>query len=76
MCIRDSHLIGLINRDLLKDDQYELAKTLKEFEDIFVGPDGSLGRTDITKHGISTSTEWPIKHAPCRMAPPRAGHYI
>ena len=63
------HLRGLIARDLPKEDQYELAKTLYEYEDIFVGPDGVLGRTDIIKHDIDTTSSRPIKHAPRRMSP-------
>ena len=63
------HLMGLIPRDLPKEDQYNLAKTLYGYQDIFVGPDGVLGRTDVVKHDILTSTDRPVKHAPRRMSP-------
>ena len=65
----NEHLMGLINRDLPKEQQFELAKTLVNYQDIFVGPDGKLGRTDIIKHDIHTTSEQPIKHAPRRMSP-------
>ena len=40
---------------------------LIEFQDVFVGPDGKLGRTDMVKHSIITGDAQPIKHRPRRV---------
>ena len=63
------HLINLIPQDLSTGEQYELAKTLIRYEDIFVGPDGTLGKTNVVKHEILTGDSRPIKHAPRRVGP-------
>ena len=63
------HLLGLIPEDLQPCEQYQLAKTLCSYEDIFVGPDGILGKTNVVKHEILTGDSRPIKHAPRRVGP-------
>ena len=63
------HLLGLIPEDLQPCEQYQLAKTLCSYEDIFVGPDGVLGKTNVVKHEILTGDSRPIKHAPRRVGP-------
>ena len=63
------HLLNLIPRDLPPQEQFQLAETLSRYKDIFVGPNGSLGRTGMVKHDILTGDSRPIKHAPRRMGP-------
>ena len=63
------HLINLIPQNITKGEQYELAKTLLRYKDVFVGPDGVLGRTNVVKHEILTGDSRPIKHAPRRVGP-------
>ena len=63
------HLAGLIPQDLLPPEQFQLAQTLSRYKDVFVGPDGVLGRTNVVKHDIQTGDSRPIKHAPRRMGP-------
>jgi len=56
------HLMGLINCNLPKENQYELAKTLCDYKDIFVSPNRALRNTGVTKYDIVKSTEQPVKN--------------
>lgn len=42
-------------------EKNELENFLLQYSDIFVWPDGELGRTDLTAHKIDTGDEKPIK---------------
>ncbi|XP_014679836.1 PREDICTED: uncharacterized protein LOC106819760 [Priapulus caudatus] len=44
-----------------------LAGLLNEFQDIFIGPNQGLGKTDIVRHSIETGNVAPIKQAPRRL---------
>ncbi|MEW8548369.1 MAG: reverse transcriptase family protein, partial [Candidatus Thiodiazotropha sp.] len=64
------HLQTLLNgaSEKLKKEQREaLRSLLVEFQDIFMGPDGKLGRTDLVKHTIDTGQAKPIKIPPRRV---------
>nr|XP_039248825.1 uncharacterized protein LOC120326571 [Styela clava] len=63
------HLQDLItSTEGISADQYrQLFFLLREFKDIFVGPDGELGRTSVARHHIVTTTPQPIRQAPRRL---------
>lgn len=48
-------------------EKNELENFLLQYSDIFVGPDGELGRTDLTAHKIDTGDAKPIKLTPRRL---------
>lgn len=48
-------------------EKNELENFLLQYSDIFVGPDGELGRTDLTAHKIDTGDAKPIKLPPRRL---------
>ena len=51
---------------LSKIQQLEVAKLLIEYEEVFVGPDGKMGMTDLVTHSIDTQGHKPIKQRPRR----------
>nr|XP_039272299.1 uncharacterized protein LOC120346603 [Styela clava] len=63
------HLKKLVDdpEDLTVEQRQSVRDLLVEFQDIFAGPDGKLGRTSVVKHKIKTSTPEPIKVPPRRM---------
>ena len=72
------HLQPLLDgtSDSLTDDQVNSVKQLLyEYKDVFMGPDGKLGRTDLVKHTIDTGTVKPIKIPP-RRAPQKQKQII
>lgn len=59
------HLQSLLDSasDSLTDDQMEsLRLLLVEYQDVFMGPDGKLGRTDLVKHTIDKEMQNPLKY--------------
>ena len=65
------HLKPLVEKasDSLTDEQKQsLTDLLIQYGDIFVGPDGKVGRTDIVKHTIDTGDNHPFK-LPMRRQP-------
>ena len=48
-------------------ETFQVKQMLIKFKDVFVGPDGNLGRTSIVKHQIDTGDHRPIKQAPRRL---------
>ena len=44
-----------------------VTRLLQKFQDLFVGPDGELGRTDVARHRILTTTDKPVRVPPRRM---------
>lgn len=44
-----------------------LKSVLIQYSDVFIEPDGSLGRTDLVKHSINTGDARPIKLPPRRL---------
>lgn len=64
------HLQNLIkgtSDNLTNEQQESLKQLIVEYQDIFVGPDGKLGRTDLVKHTIDTGIAKPIKVPPRRV---------
>ena len=65
------HLLPLVENvspKLTKSEREQLADTVNEYADIFVGPDGRLGHTDVIEHEIDTGDARPIK-LPVRRLP-------
>ena len=63
------HLHDMVNsaEDLNPNQREQLVNLISEFHDVFVGPNGELGRTSAAKHRIITTTPQPIRQAPRRM---------
>ena len=64
------HLHGMIpiNSELDPKQIRLLCGLLKQYENIFMTPDGKLGRTGLVKHQIHIGDARPIKQAPTRLA--------
>lgn len=65
------HLKPILNKvssQLTDNERHKLSLLIQEYSDIFVGPDGALGHTDIVKHNINTGDSKPVKIAPRRIA--------
>ncbi|CAG2213566.1 unnamed protein product [Mytilus edulis] len=65
------HLLPLVenvSQKLTKSEREQLADTVNEYADIFVGPNGRLGHTDVIEHEIDTGDARPIK-LPVRRLP-------
>ena len=60
-------LLDSASETLTNEQQESLSALLIEFQDIFMGPDGKLGRTDLVKHTIDTGNAKPIKIPPRRV---------
>ena len=60
-------LLDSASETLTNKQQESLSALLIEFQDIFMGPDGKLGRTDLVKHTIDTGNAKPIKIPPGRV---------
>ena len=54
--------------NLSPEQALKVTNLISEFQDIFVGPNGELGKTDLIKHEIDTGTARPIKQHPRRQA--------
>jgi transposase InsO family protein/predicted aspartyl protease len=64
------HLQELYDRcrtDLDPEQTKALAGLLAEFQDVFVGPDGQMGRTTLVKHQIDTGNARPVRQAARRL---------
>lgn len=60
-------LLTNVSNKLSIVEKNELENFLLQYSDIFVGPDGELGRTDLTAHKIDTGDAKPIKLSPRRL---------
>lgn len=60
-------LLTNVSNKLSIVEKNELENFLLQYSDIFVGPDGELGRTDLTAHKIDTGDAKPIKLTPRRL---------
>ena len=68
------HLEMLVDKSsskLTESERNSVKNLLAQFQDIFVGPDGELGQTDLTTHKIDTKDAEPFKIPPRRVAPTR-----
>jgi hypothetical protein len=64
------HLQPLLDQSsegLSAAEKQQLQELLLEFVDVFVGPDGRLGRTSLVKHEIDTGSAKPIRQAARRL---------
>ncbi|CAG2199128.1 unnamed protein product [Mytilus edulis] len=61
-------MLDKVSSDLKDEEKQKLSSLIHEYKDIFVGPDGSLGRTDRVKHYIDTGDAKPVKISPRRVA--------
>ena len=66
-----AHLQPLLDNaspELTSQQRLALTNLLIEYQDVFVGPDGRLGRTDLVEHTIDTGSSKPIKLPPRRTS--------
>ncbi|CAC5378792.1 unnamed protein product [Mytilus coruscus] len=64
------HLTGLIDRvssKMTESQKQNLKKLVIKYQDIVLGPDGKLGKTDIVRHPIDTGNTKPVKIPPRRV---------
>ena len=60
-------MIDNVSPKINQGQKEKIKELLIKFQDIFLGPDGKLGRTDIVKHTIDTGDSKPIKIPPRRV---------
>jgi hypothetical protein len=66
----DVHLRPLVtdlDEELAEGTIHQLAGLVQGYSDVFVGPDGKLGRTNLIKHDIDTGDARPIKQGARRF---------
>ncbi|CAC5378547.1 unnamed protein product [Mytilus coruscus] len=56
-----------VSDNLTFSQRSDIGKAISEYADVFVGPDGKLGRTDLVEHSILTETDRPVKVLPRRL---------
>ena len=61
-------LIDNVSSKLISEQKQKLMQVLIGYQDVFVGPDGKLGRTDLVKHKIDTGSSDPIRVPPRRTS--------
>ena len=59
----------LLNSGLSKDQVLEAVQLLKDFQNMFVGPDGMLGCTSLVEYSIDTCNARPFRQPVCRFGP-------
>ena len=69
MSCPDHLKVTLLEADLSTAQFSEAVQLLNDYQDVFVGPDGKVGYTDLVKHKIDTGAEIPRKQAVRRMGP-------
>ena len=60
-------LVENVSDKLSSAEKAEIEDVIGQFSDIFVGPDGQLGQTDLVEHCINTEDIKPIKIPPRRL---------
>lgn len=60
-------LLENVSNKLSAVEKNELENFVLQYSDVYVGPDGELGRTDLTAHKIDTGDAKPIKLLPRRF---------
>ena len=60
-------LVDGVSEQVSVEQKSSLHNLIAEYADVFVGPDGMLGRTDKVKHVIDTGDSKPIKLPPRRL---------
>ncbi|MEW8547985.1 MAG: retropepsin-like aspartic protease/reverse transcriptase, partial [Candidatus Thiodiazotropha sp.] len=63
-------LLENVSQELNTEEKQQFASLLSEFQDIFMSPDGQLGRTHVASHSIDVGNAKPIKIPPrkCPLA--------
>ena len=63
-------LLENVSTDLSTNEKQQFTSLLVEFQDIFMSPDGQLGRTNVASHSIDVGNAKPIKIPPrkCPLA--------
>ena len=63
------HLESRVPKDRLDEEQRQaLRRLLRQYADVFMGPDGAVGKTDVAKHRIDLVDERPLKQRLRRAA--------
>jgi len=65
------HRIAQSTENLSDTENKNVIEMLKEYHNVFVGPNDTLGHTNVTKHYIDTGQHKPIRQAPRRIAQAR-----
>ena len=60
-------ILDSLPQEVTADQRAEVVRLLWEFQDVFMGPDGKLGRTSLVEHTIDTGDARPIKQPPRRV---------
>ena len=60
-------LIESVSEKLKESEVLRFERLLHEYQDIFVGPDGKLGLTNLIEHSIDTGNHLPIKQRSRRL---------
>ncbi|CAC5369122.1 unnamed protein product [Mytilus coruscus] len=61
-------MLEKVSSKLSKEQKEKIKRLIFNFQDIFLGPEGKLGRTDIVKHTIDTGDAKHIRISPRRVA--------
>ena len=60
-------LVQSASEKLKTEDKEQLIKTINQYQDIFMEPNGQLGQTNLAEHEIKTGASYPIKIPPRRI---------
>ena len=71
-CARDNsthalHSLDLSKSELEEEEKKQLTELLWRYKDVFSHSDDDLGRTNVAKHSIITTTNEPVKQRPYRV---------
>jgi hypothetical protein len=61
------HLTGMIPDDLNHKQKSSLTEILMKYAEVFMGPDGKLGKTSLVQHTIDTGNSSPVRQAARRL---------
>ncbi|CAG2238862.1 unnamed protein product [Mytilus edulis] len=61
-------MLEKVSSKLSKEQKEKIKRLIFNFQDIFLGPEGKLGRTELVKHTIDTGDARPIRIPPRRVA--------
>jgi hypothetical protein len=60
-------LVNNVDPSLSANEKHQFHELLLEFQDIFMGPDGKLGQTDLVTHSIDTGDAKPVRLPPRKV---------
>ena len=61
------YLLDKVSPKVNSEQKLKIKYLLIEYQDIFIGPDGNLGHTDLVQHEIDTGNAKPVKQPPRRV---------